>query len=289
MKMSVLKKRARDMGVAAASLERAYDEESPREALVSILVEAQLAAAAGASAAVADDADGDTVATSVLRAELAAMKLSVLKRRGLAAGVEPEAMDQVLDEDDPKAAMVEILVAAEREARLSAQSTKEKEVEALRAELGSLKLSAVRRRAIESGVSEENLDVADDSDDVKAAVVELVIEQEARVAEAKVKVKATAGSADRPHFGSATQVGKAVAVADEAEAAASGLHVMLVGSGSFPAFACCLRRVLVVENLMAQWHWCRVYPAPELSMGHPGACGGGAGAAVAAEDPDLDG
>ena len=43
MKMSELKKRAHEVGVDAAALERAYDEDHPREALMSILVEAQLA------------------------------------------------------------------------------------------------------------------------------------------------------------------------------------------------------------------------------------------------------
>ena len=48
----------------------------------------------------------------------------------------------------------------------------------LRAELtkGPQKLSVLRKRAIASGASEAQIDEADDSDDVKAALIELVIQ-----------------------------------------------------------------------------------------------------------------
>ena len=45
----------------------------------------------------------------------------------------------------------------------------------LRAELEGMKLSALKRRAREAGVDEEKLEEADDEDDIKAAVVGLIV------------------------------------------------------------------------------------------------------------------
>ena len=49
-------------------------------------------------------------------------------------------------------------------------------VATLRAELGGLKLSELRHRALALSVSQDRLDAADDAPDIKAAVIELVLE-----------------------------------------------------------------------------------------------------------------
>eukprot|EP01045_Picozoa_sp_COSAG04_P024079 COSAG04_NODE_2957_length_3348_cov_3.757772_5_plen_140_part_00 len=48
----------------------------------------------------------------------------------------------------------------------------------LRAELRQMKVSALKRRARESGVADLELDEADDADDVRSKVVELIVEAE---------------------------------------------------------------------------------------------------------------
>ena len=48
----------------------------------------------------------------------------------------------------------------------------------LRAELRQMKVSALKRRARESGVAELELDEADDAADVRSTVVELIVEAE---------------------------------------------------------------------------------------------------------------
>ena len=64
-----------------------------------------------------------------------------------------------------------------RRPRVQVGGAEEQEQE-LRAELGRMKLSGVKKRAKEAGVSEDELEVADDEDDIKAAVIELILEKQ---------------------------------------------------------------------------------------------------------------
>ena len=48
----------------------------------------------------------------------------------------------------------------------------------LRAELGAMKLSAVKKRAKEAGVDEAKLEDADDEGDIKGAVIDLIVDKE---------------------------------------------------------------------------------------------------------------
>ena len=167
--MSAVKKRALAAGVGAAALELAYDEENPRQALISILVEAQTAAAASLFRQPAGQS----------RAELAGMKLSVLKKRAAAAGVELDAIDDALDLDDPKEAIIAILLEVERAPESEAGSAAlAAQLEARRAELTPLRLSALRKRAADAGVSEEQLDEADDDDNPKQVIISILLETE---------------------------------------------------------------------------------------------------------------
>eukprot|EP01045_Picozoa_sp_COSAG04_P007421 COSAG04_NODE_388_length_15249_cov_7.616502_4_plen_3423_part_00 len=94
-----------------------------------------------------------------LHAELAGAKLGELRRRAKAAGVPPADIETVIDEaDDPKAAVVELIVAAE----------------ALE-ELAGMKLGALRKRAKALGVDPAALEEAiDEADDPRAVVVEMI-------------------------------------------------------------------------------------------------------------------
>jgi hypothetical protein len=111
-----------------------------------------------------------------VRAELAALKLSTLRRRAAAAGVEPDALDAIDDAGgDIKGAIIELLLDLEgaHEPRGSGGGAA-----ALRRELGDWKLSALRRRALELKVDQDQLDAADDAEDIKQSLIELILRHE---------------------------------------------------------------------------------------------------------------
>ena len=122
-------------------------------------------------------APGDEAPSPLTRGELEGMKLSALRKRAMEAGVDEEKLDEADDEDDIKAAVIALIVARESGGQLRAElEAPNEEEQALRAELEGMKLSEVKKRAREVGVEEEKLEEADDEDDIKAAVIELIIE-----------------------------------------------------------------------------------------------------------------
>eukprot|EP01043_Picozoa_sp_COSAG02_P088835 COSAG02_NODE_25891_length_646_cov_0.981718_1_plen_106_part_00 len=101
------------------------------------------------------------------------MKVSALKRLALAEGIEPEAIGLVDDTDNPKAALISLVVAARsKEGNISSSAGQAR----LREELAAMKVSALKTRAQEVGVDASQLEEADDADDVKGAVVALIVE-----------------------------------------------------------------------------------------------------------------
>jgi hypothetical protein len=116
-----------------------------------------------------------------LRAELAPLMLSGFKKLARSNGMKEEEVDDVDDADDPKAAIIELLMAAtavtwavEAKAMASTRPRAEKEA-ALRAELGLLMLSGLKKRARSEGVGAEEVDDVDDTGDPKAAIIELLV------------------------------------------------------------------------------------------------------------------
>eukprot|EP01050_Picozoa_sp_SAG11_P006459 SAG11_NODE_501_length_8895_cov_12.129832_10_plen_158_part_00 len=100
-----------------------------------------------------------------VREDLGTLKVSALKKRAKAAGASEAQLDEVDDADDTKAALISMV--AELEAASAGPS--------LREELCTLKTSELKKRCKAAGVSEEQLDEADDADDTKAALIELVL------------------------------------------------------------------------------------------------------------------
>jgi hypothetical protein len=98
MKLSVLRKRAVSCGVSDAELEVADDASDIKAEIVKLIVARELAATGGLESA---------------RGELMATMVSVLRKRALAAGVNPEAIEMADDAADIKAALVELLLAAQ--------------------------------------------------------------------------------------------------------------------------------------------------------------------------------
>lgn len=113
-----------------------------------------------------------------LRMELASLRLSQLKKRAHSEGVDEDTVDGLDDEDDPKAAAIELLVssafmvsdAEEEVARVRA----EKEA-SLRVELASLKLSQLKKRARSEGVEKDAIEGLDDESDPKSAAIDLLV------------------------------------------------------------------------------------------------------------------
>ena len=111
LKVSALKKRAVDVGLDSALLEHAFDEDSPKDAIIALLVEHVLATATSNSRGV-----GQAAQKEALQAELAPLKLSLLRNRAVAAGASEAQLDAADDSDDVKAAMVELVVQNELKA-----------------------------------------------------------------------------------------------------------------------------------------------------------------------------
>ena len=115
MRAGALKKRLRSEGLDGDAVEAIDDEDEPKVAAIELLVEmasAMWAAEADAAAAAADAARLRAKQEAILRAELQGLKLRELKTRALHVGMCADKVDDVDDEDNPKAAIIELLVAA---------------------------------------------------------------------------------------------------------------------------------------------------------------------------------
>jgi hypothetical protein len=122
----------------------------------------------------------------VLRGELGSMKLSALKQRAKEVGVNEDRLAEADDAEDVKSTVIELIVEKlEQECQVlgganSADGSHDAEppekLRVLRGELGSMKLSALKQRANEVGVNEDRLAEADDAEDVKSTVIELIVE-----------------------------------------------------------------------------------------------------------------
>ena len=103
-------------------------------------------------------------ALNSLRSELTALHLKELRARAKAEGIVAELLDgAAADSDDPKSAVIELLVNVASEA------------DAAHLELSGLRLKELRDRAKDAGHSAALLEEAADSDDPKAAVVALLL------------------------------------------------------------------------------------------------------------------
>jgi hypothetical protein len=110
---------------------------------------------------------GDAEDSSLLAAELRGMKVSALRKRAVSAGVSETELDEADDAADTKAEIVKMILACEVAAAVGS--------DAARDELLASKTSLLRKKAIAAGVTHEDMEAADDSDDAKAALVELLL------------------------------------------------------------------------------------------------------------------
>ena len=105
-------------------------------------------------------------APSGMAGELRSMKLTSLIARATAAGVGEEQLEDAEDEADPKEAVIKLILAT---------SDKSGQTSTLRAELSTMKITTLFKRARAVGVSDEELEAAEDEDDDKGAIIELII------------------------------------------------------------------------------------------------------------------
>jgi hypothetical protein len=118
-----------------------------------------------------------------LELRLRAMKLTALIKRAGSAGVTEEEMDAAEDEDDHKSALIKLILDKEIgiDSNRSNESNSDADaalVAALRAELGAMKITKLIARSATVGIVEEELEAAEDEDDYKGAVIELILQRE---------------------------------------------------------------------------------------------------------------
>ena len=92
-------------------------------------------------------------------------KLSALKKRAASNGVGADRLEAANDSEDRKASIIQLILEA-------ASGTDESR----RAQLLGEKLSALTKQAAAAGASEEALDDADDAEDPKGALVDLILQ-----------------------------------------------------------------------------------------------------------------
>ncbi len=146
--------------------------------------------------------------TPPAEAELRAMKVSALKKRAKEAGVGEPELEEADDADDVKSTLIALIVARERVPEPAEQ---------LRAELAGMKPSALKKRAKEAGVGEAELEEADDAEDVKGTLVELIVEK------ARDESQEPPSTVVKPHFGATDSSGPK---AERFKALFGGKHCM---------------------------------------------------------------
>eukprot|EP01043_Picozoa_sp_COSAG02_P067200 COSAG02_NODE_10713_length_1875_cov_3.453266_2_plen_292_part_00 len=121
--------------------------------------------------------EGVPPAEAALVAELAGMRIRALNARAEELGVPAHKLDEAEDAADTRGALVSLIVEQmkEQEAARLAQ---------LQAELGTMRIRALTKRAEELGVDGALLDAAEDAADTKAATIALILRAEGRFAAA---------------------------------------------------------------------------------------------------------
>ena len=167
LRLSDLRKRAASGGVDTKLIDAAVDSEDAKGQLIALVV----AGLPEQLAQVTDDDEGDT-----LMAELAALKLTALHKRALEDSADSAQIDTALDSDNPKQALISLLMDAARRTRTEAAGRAEKKKAALQTELQGCRVSVLQKRAQEGGVDATKLDEAMDSDNAKQELIKLILQ-----------------------------------------------------------------------------------------------------------------
>eukprot|EP01043_Picozoa_sp_COSAG02_P005076 COSAG02_NODE_135_length_34565_cov_80.368856_30_plen_1468_part_00 len=156
MKLTPLIARATAAGVSEKQLE---DEVDHKGAVIKLIL--------------ATNDEGED-GTATLRAELSTMTLTKLMKRASAAGVREEALEAAEAEADHKGAVIALILDQE----VGGSDVVDDAGAALRAELHSMTLTKLIMRSTSVGVTEAELEDAEDEQDHKGAVIELIVLKE---------------------------------------------------------------------------------------------------------------
>ena len=187
LRLKDLRKKAKEFGVDEDTVEDALDADEPKAAVIALILNAS---------EVADDSASQLAQReAALLSELQGLRLKELRKRARDAGVDGELLDDATDADDPKAAVIALLMT------LCKPPAADDGAAALQTELEGLSPKELRGRAKAANVDADDLDDAIDSDDPKAALIALLL--------AHVSSSSTTAD-DRPHFGTSRQLAQRV-------------------------------------------------------------------------------
>jgi hypothetical protein len=152
MSVRGLRQHAASAGISDEQIEAARDSEDPRSALIALIPPEQ------------------ETQKKVTQTELVPLTVRELRQRAADAGITAEVIEDARDNDDPKAALVALLVAHGRPQTTSAPF----DAKALQAELTMLPVKELRQRATDAGIDTEAIEDARDNGDPKAALIALI-------------------------------------------------------------------------------------------------------------------
>eukprot|EP01046_Picozoa_sp_COSAG06_P043972 COSAG06_NODE_5849_length_3246_cov_5.579600_1_plen_1082_part_11 len=168
LKLKALKKRAREEGVSEELIEDADDADDIRSAVMQLILNA-----------VSGKPDPNHETREALKAELADMKLTALKKRAKSSGVTADRLDDADDADDVRSAVIELIITTELDSMSPSNSSPHEQQQELRSELQAMRLRELRKRARDSGVDADALEETTSASDQKGAVIALLLEHTA--------------------------------------------------------------------------------------------------------------
>ena len=175
LRVGAVRKKALACGVSQDEIDDADEADVPKVALIELIIANSKKIAEPTDS---DHASGNSPAEKAarkLRDELALLKYSQLRKRAVAAGLGSDAIEEAEDSDDPKGALVDIVVEHEGDEQAAEQEAMARELKQFEAELELLKVSQLRRRAVSSGVSDALIEEAEDSGNTRAALLTLLV------------------------------------------------------------------------------------------------------------------
>jgi hypothetical protein len=114
-----------------------------------------------------------------LQAELTLKKISELKKQALAEGIDQQAIELVDDSDNPREALICLLLEALHWSTSNNVKDQAEQLaslaQRLRLELQPMRISALRKRAAEAGASADEVEEATDAENSKVALIELIV------------------------------------------------------------------------------------------------------------------
>eukprot|EP01047_Picozoa_sp_COSAG01_P081273 COSAG01_NODE_16140_length_1266_cov_2.374464_1_plen_297_part_01 len=142
MRLAALQQRAVEVGVHEAKLEEAEDSERPKQALIELIVAAANFGGDGVPGGVAPSAEAAAAARREMEAKLGGLKLSQLRKRAVAVGIDDGALEAAMD--DGKGAVIALI--CEASCTNGGPAAHARQLKQLQEELETLRLGALQRR-----------------------------------------------------------------------------------------------------------------------------------------------